>query len=84
VIFSSTTPTICSVGGSTVTGVIAGSCIIAANQAGDTNYAAAASVKQTLTIGAGVQKTTLASGANSKLTGTAKLKPAGTLRKKGP
>lgn len=84
VIFSSTTPTICTVSGSTVTGVLAGSCIIAANQAGDANYTVATSVTQALTIGTGVQKTTLASGANSKLTGTANLKQAGTLRKKGP
>ena len=36
--FTSTTPVVCTVSGSTVTGVTAGSCTIAANQIGDGNY----------------------------------------------
>jgi alpha-tubulin suppressor-like RCC1 family protein len=48
--FSSTTPTICSVAGNTVTGVSAGTCIIAANQAGNANYAAAPQVTQNISV----------------------------------
>ncbi|MGB9081238.1 MAG: IPT/TIG domain-containing protein [Desulfuromonadaceae bacterium] len=45
-IFSSTTPVVCTISGATVTGVTAGTCIIAANQAGDVNYYAAPQVTQ--------------------------------------
>lgn len=48
--FHSTTPTICTVNGSTVTGVKAGTCIIAANQAGDSKYNAAPEVTQSFAI----------------------------------
>jgi hypothetical protein len=41
VVFSSLTPDICTVSGSTVSGVSAGICTLAANQAGDSTYAAA-------------------------------------------
>ena len=41
VTFSSTTTNVCTVSGSLVTGVAAGQCTIAANQAGDSNYLAA-------------------------------------------
>ena len=44
--FTSTTTTVCTVSGATVTGVAPGSCIIAANQLGNGNYNAAA--QQTL------------------------------------
>ena len=53
VTFSSTTPTTCSVSGSTVTLEAAGSCTIAADQAGNTNYEAAAQVTQSFTIAKG-------------------------------
>lgn len=49
--FTSVTPGICSVTGSTVTGITAGACIIAANQSGDANYSAAMQVTQSITIG---------------------------------
>jgi hypothetical protein len=52
VTFTSTTPSICTVTGSTVTVLTAGSCVIAANQAGNANYAAAAQATQTITISA--------------------------------
>lgn len=42
VTFTSTTTGVCTVSGSVVTGVTAGTCAIAANQAGNTNYSAAA------------------------------------------
>ncbi len=48
--FSSTTPSVCTVSGSTVTAVLAGTCTIAANQAGNASYNAAPQVTQTLTV----------------------------------
>ncbi|MDD4964543.1 MAG: FG-GAP-like repeat-containing protein [Gallionella sp.] len=50
VIFTTTTPTICAVSGSTVTGLAVGTCTIAANQAGDAIYQPAAQVVQAITI----------------------------------
>jgi hypothetical protein len=52
VIFSSITTGACRVSGNTVTGMAAGTCIIAANQAGDSNYSRAAQVVQSFSIGA--------------------------------
>ena len=48
--FSSTTPNICSVNGAVVTGIAAGSCTVAANQAGDATYNAAPQVTKTFTV----------------------------------
>lgn len=50
VTFKATTPRICSVNGNTVTGIAAGTCTIAANQAGNANYNAAPQVTQSITI----------------------------------
>jgi hypothetical protein len=50
VIFTSSTPTICSVSGTTVTGLIAGTCTIAANQSGNDIYNAANSVFGNITV----------------------------------
>jgi hypothetical protein len=50
VIFSSTTPRICSVAGSTVSGLVAGTCVIAANQPGDSNFNPAAQVMQSIVV----------------------------------
>jgi hypothetical protein len=50
VTFSSATPGVCTVSGSTVTGVAAGTCIVAADQAGTANYSAATEVTQSFTI----------------------------------
>ena len=50
VTFTSTTPSICTVSGSTVTGVSAGSCIIAADQAGNGSYNAAPQVTQSFNV----------------------------------
>jgi hypothetical protein len=52
VTYSSTTPTICSVSGSTVTGLLPGICTVAANQSGNTSYAAAQQVTQSITVDA--------------------------------
>jgi alpha-tubulin suppressor-like RCC1 family protein len=49
VTFSSLTPAVCTVSGSTVTGIAAGSCVVAADQAGNTIYSAAPQVTQTFT-----------------------------------
>ena len=48
--YSSLTPDICSTSGGTVTGVAVGSCAIAANQAGNSSYSAAAQVIQFITV----------------------------------
>jgi len=50
VTFSSLTPSICSVSGTTVTGVVAGTCTIAANQAGNGTFSAAPQVTQTFQV----------------------------------
>jgi hypothetical protein len=48
--FSSTTLSVCTISNSTVTGLIAGTCTIAANQAGNGNYNAASEVTQNIAI----------------------------------
>jgi len=55
VVFSSTTTSVCTISGTTVTGITVGTCTIAANQAADTNYSAAAQVTQNIDIGKGSQ-----------------------------
>lgn len=79
VTFSTSTPAVCSVSGSTVTSLAAGTCFIAANQAGDTNYAAAAQVTQTIVATISVDlrisalsttATSVAAGASFSITDT--------------
>ncbi|MBI5655915.1 MAG: hypothetical protein HZC44_03430 [Geobacter sp.] len=53
--FSSQTPAFCTVSGVTVTGVAAGACTVAADQAGDAIYNGATQVTQNLTIAKGSQ-----------------------------
>jgi len=48
--YSSLTPSICTVFGSSVTGITPGSCTIAADQSGNFNYNAAVQVTQSITI----------------------------------
>ena len=65
VTFTSTTTGVCTVSGtngSTVSGVTAGTCTIAANQAGDDNYNPATQVTQDLTVGKGSQATLTVTG----------------------
>ncbi len=50
VVFSSTTPTICSASGNVISGLAAGTCTVAANQLGDANYLPAAPVTQNITV----------------------------------
>ena len=49
---------VCTVSGDTVSYTAAGSCVIDANQAGNTSYAPAPQVSQTITVGAGLVITT--------------------------
>ena len=56
--FSTTTPTVCSVTGNSVSGLAAGTCTIAANQIGDVNYTAAAQVTKGITVAKGSQSIT--------------------------
>jgi hypothetical protein len=60
VALTSTTTTVCTVSGSTVTIAALGTCTIAANQAGNTNYNAAAQVTQSFTVAKGAQTITFA------------------------
>jgi uncharacterized protein YhjY with autotransporter beta-barrel domain len=48
--YSSQTPGVCSISGTTVSALTGGNCIIAANQAGDDDYSAAPAQTQTITI----------------------------------
>jgi len=73
VTFSSTTTAVCSVTGSAVTGVTAGSCVVAANQAGNGNYNAAPQVTQTITVGPGSQTITFGAAPTLTVGGTATL-----------
>ncbi len=70
VTFSSTTTSVCTVSGSTVTGVTAGTCAIAANQAGDSNYNAASQVTQGFTIGKANQTITFGTAPSVVVGGT--------------
>jgi hypothetical protein len=50
VTFSSLTTSVCSVSGSTVTGIAAGTCTVAANQSGNANFDAATQVSQNIIL----------------------------------
>ena len=52
--FTSVTPSVCTVSGTTVAAISVGTCTVAANQAGNANYNAAAQVTQSLTVGSGL------------------------------
>ncbi|NUO77196.1 MAG: autotransporter domain-containing protein [Lysobacter sp.] len=58
VVFASTTPSVCTVSGSTATMVSGGTCALTANQAGDANYSAAPQVGLNVTIAAASQTIT--------------------------
>ncbi len=70
VTYSSTTAGVCTVSGSTVTGVGVGTCTIAANQAGNANYTAAAQVTQNIVIGIGSQTISFATAPAIAVGGT--------------
>ncbi len=58
VVFAATTASVCSVSGSTVTMLAAGTCSLTANQAGNANYGAATQATLDVTIGAATQAIT--------------------------
>lgn len=60
VVFASTTPSVCTVSGSTASIVAAGACTITANQAGNTNYNPAPTVTRNVTIAQAPQVITFA------------------------
>ncbi|MSM39796.1 MAG: hypothetical protein GJT30_09295 [Geobacter sp.] len=78
VTFSSQTPSICTVSGTTINGLATGDCIVAANQAGDANYLAAPQVTRTIAVAIPLSLTvsTLADGA---VTAAATLNVSGTV-----
>ncbi len=76
-VFSSTTQNVCTVNGSTVTGVSAGTCTIAANQAGNANYNAAPQITQTFSIGKGNQTISFSSAPTVSLGGIGKVSATG-------
>ncbi|HUQ05931.1 MAG TPA: hypothetical protein VM261_25690 [Kofleriaceae bacterium] len=59
---------VCTIAGSTVSFIGAGSCVIDANQAGDANYGAAPQVQQTFNVGRGAQTITFTSTAPASAT----------------
>jgi Bacterial Ig domain/IPT/TIG domain len=75
VVFSSKTPAVCTVSGSTVTAVAAGICTVAANQAADDNYNAATEVTSNITVGRAAQTITglSANPASINVSGTSTL-----------
>jgi uncharacterized protein (TIGR03437 family) len=64
VAFASTTPTVCTVMGTSVTLIGAGTCTVEASQPGNTNYAAATPVDQSFTVAQGAQTITFAALSN--------------------
>src|SRR5260370_12777048 len=70
VTFTSSTPTICAISGSTVRGVAAGTCTIAANQAGNGTYNAAPQVTQNITVGRSSQTITFGTAPSVVVGGT--------------
>ncbi|KOR28977.1 hypothetical protein TI04_09740, partial [Achromatium sp. WMS2] len=62
--FGSTTPTVCTVSGTTVTPVALGTCTITADQAGDANYNPAPQVTQNITVNKADQVITLGTAPN--------------------
>jgi len=63
VTFTSGTPAVCTVSGSTVSGVTAGECVIRGNAVADPNYTAAAQVEQQFTVSKGAQTVAFTSDA---------------------
>ncbi len=68
--FASTTTAICTVNGSTVTIVAAGTCTIRASQAGNANYLAAPNVDRSFTVAKASQTITFGMPANTTVFGT--------------
>ena len=71
VIFSSTTPSVCTVSGATVTNVAAGSCVVAANQAANSNYNAAPQATQSFVVAVASSQSAVSSSLNPSTSGQA-------------
>lgn len=84
VIFTSATPSVCTVSGNAVSVVAAGSCVIAANAAGDANYLAAAQKTQTILINKASQNIVLGSNPGPKTFGDAPFTVAATTQSSSP
>jgi hypothetical protein len=65
VVFGAATPAVCTVSGSTVSLVAAGTCTLTANQAGNSSYQAAAQLQQSFAVGRGSQTITITSDAGA-------------------
>lgn len=78
VTLTSTTPAICSVSGSTVTPLAAGTCSIRASQAGDTSWKAATSVIKSATILQGSQSITFSLNPTSLALGSGNIAATAT------
>ncbi|HRK19326.1 MAG TPA: Ig-like domain-containing protein, partial [Hyphomicrobiaceae bacterium] len=78
--YSSLSTGVCTVSGTTVTIVTAGSCVIAADQAGNTNFSAAPQVTQTVAIGPAAQTITFGAQASQTFvpSGTFAISPLAT------
>jgi hypothetical protein len=69
VTFTSTTQDICTVSGSTVTGIAVGTCTLVANQAGDSSYSAAPQATQNINVTAApIRKAQFTTGGSSGCT----------------
>ncbi len=86
IVYSSTTPGVCTVSGTTVTKVTAGTCTIAANAATDTNYLVAAQVTQNVTIAKATQTITFGAQAGQTYSagGTFSISPVATTPSTSP
>jgi alpha-tubulin suppressor-like RCC1 family protein len=80
VVFSTPTPVVCSVNGNVVMLVAAGICTIAADQGGDSTYAAAPQVSQSFTVLASGSGRTFVSTAGSDGNALARCAPTGPCR----
>ncbi len=82
--FSSTTQSVCTVSGSTVTGITPGTCTIAADQAGNASYNAATQVTQNIDVSAATPPTCVLSASSTLVSAgstsilTASCSPAAT------
>lgn len=71
VTFASTTPSVCAVSGATVNGVSVGTCTIAANQAGNATYSAAAQATINIPISPGATTTSTTTTTSTSTSTTA-------------
>ncbi len=74
---ASSTPTVCSISGTTVTALAEGTCTIAATQAGNANYSAATATSQNITVGAASQGISFGLAPTLKVGGTGTVSATG-------